>query len=328
MRIAFRDILTARRRIAPFIHRTPLRPAQALGQTSGHEILLKCEHHQHTGAFKLRGATNAVLSLGEDERKRGICTASTGNHGRAIAHAGRLAGAPAIVCMSHLVPANKVKAIEALGAEARIIGRSQDEAQVEVDRLVEEEGLAAIPPFDHPLVIAGQGTLGLEIMEDAPELDAVLVPLSGGGLIAGVALAVKTASPTTRVIGISMERGAAMHESLRAGHPVEVREEESLADSLGGGIGLSNRYTFEMVRDLVDETLTVSEAEIAEGIRHAYFEEAEVLEGAAAVGIAAILAGRFRPAGRTALVLSGRNIDMQAHASLIDASHPALKEGK
>ena len=144
--------------------------------------------------------------------------------------------------MSALVPDNKVGAIEALGAEVRIVGNSQDDAQREVDRLAGE--MTAISPFDDAAVIAGQGTLGLEMMEDAPDLDTVLVPLSGGGLIAGVALAVKTANPDARVIGITMERGAAMAASLAAGHPVEVTEEPTLADSLGGGIGLDNRHTF------------------------------------------------------------------------------------
>lgn len=227
--------------------------------------------------------------------------------------------------MSALVPKNKVLAIEALGAEARIIGRSQDDAQIEVDRLVDEEGMINIPPFDHPATIAGQGTLGLEIMEDAPLLDAVLVPLSGGGLIAGVALAIKTISPQTRVIGVCMERGAAMVACLAAGKPVAVEELETLADSLGGGIGLNNRHTFEMVRDLVDEAIVLTEAEIAAGIVHAYIHERKVLEGAAAVGIAAILAGKFIPKGPTALVLSGKNIDMDAHAQIIAGTYPIIK---
>jgi threonine dehydratase len=201
---------------------------------------------------------------------------------------------------------------------------SQDDAQVEVDRLAAEEGLVDIPPFDRAEVIAGQGTLGLEIIEDAPELDAVLVPLSGGGLIAGVALAIKTLSPKTRVIGVCMERGAAMVACLAAGKPVAVEELETLADSLGGGIGLANRYTFGMVRDLVDETVLLSEREIAEGIVHAYREEREVIEGAAAVGIAAVLAGKFRPAGPTAIVLSGKNIDMGVHAEIVGGTHPVF----
>src|SRR5690606_36986363 len=294
------------------VHRTSLVASAALSGRHGQAILLKNEHQQITGSFKLRGATNTVLSLSEDERRRGVAAASTGNHGRALAHAAEAAGARAVICMSSLVPDNKIEAIRALGAEIRIVGDSQDDAQVEVDRLVAEDGLVEVPPFDRAEVIAGQGTLGLEILEDAPGLEAVLVPLSGGGLIAGVALAVKTISPKTRVIGVCMERGAAMVACLAAGKPVAVEELETLADSLGGGIGLANRYTFSMVRELVDETVLLSEREIAGGIVHAYREEREVIEGAAAVGIAAVLAGKFRPAGPTAIVLSGKNIDRSA----------------
>ncbi len=318
------DVLTARARIAPHIHRTPMIESVTLSARAGQPVFLKCEHQQFTGSFKLRGATNAVLSLSHDERERGVCAASTGNHGRALSHAAKIAGARAIICMSSLVPSNKVEAIEALGAEARIIGKSQNDAQVEVDRLVAEEDMTDVPPFDRAEVIAGQGTLGLEIMEQAPNLEAVLVPLSGGGLIAGVALAVKTLSPKTRVIGVSMERGAAMIASLTAGKPVAVEELATLADSLGGGIGLANKHTFGMVRDLVDETVTLTEREIAQGIAHAYFEEREVLEGAAAVGIAALLAGKFAPRGPTALVLSGKNIAMYGHAQIVAGTHPAL----
>lgn len=322
--VTMSDVLAARRRIAPHVHRTALVASAALSGLCGQTVLLKNEHQQLTGSFKLRGATNAVLSLSEDERARGVTAASTGNHGRALAHAARAAGARAVICMSSLVPSNKIEAIKALGAEARIVGMSQDDAQVEVDRLAAEEGLVDIPPFDRAEVIAGQGTLGLEIIEDAPELDAVLVPLSGGGLIAGVALAIKTLSPKTRVIGVCMERGAAMVACLAAGKPVAVEELETLADSLGGGIGLANRYTFGMVRDLVDETVLLSEREIAQGIVHAYRDEREVIEGAAAVGIAAVLAGKFRPVGPTAIVLSGKNIDMGVHAEIVGGTHPVF----
>jgi threonine dehydratase len=319
MMIPFWRVLEARNRIAGRVLRTPMRSA-ALSRPDA-PILLKCEHHQTTGSFKLRGATNAVLSLTDEQRAAAIAAASTGNHGRAIAHACRAAGARAVICMSRLVPDNKVSAIRALGAEVHIIGDSQDEAQGEVDRLV-ADGMVAVSPFDDPAVIAGQGTLGLEIMEDAPDLDAVLVPLSGGGLISGIALAVKAVNPETRVIGISMERGAAMAASLAAGRPVEVREERTLADSLGGGIGLDNRHTFAMVRDLVDEVILLDEAAIAAGIRHAYEAEGEVIEGAGAVGLGAVIAGRFVPRGPTAVLLSGRNIAPALHRRVVAGETP------
>jgi threonine dehydratase len=230
-------------------------------------------------------------------------------------------GIPAVVCMSSLVPANKVDAIAALDAEIRIVGRSQDEAQVEVNRLVRDEGMNEIPPFDHFDVVAGQGTIGVEIVEDFPEVDTVIVPLSGGGLIAGIARAVKGIDPTIRVVGLSMEHGAAMHASLAAGAPVEVEEIATLADSLGGGIGLDNRYTFALVRDLVDEVLLVSEDEIAAAMAHCYWQEQQIVEGAAAVGVAALLAGKIKaPGANLVVLLSGRNVDMRRFSEIVAIS--------
>jgi len=315
--ITLADVYAARRRIAGRVARTPLVPSPSLSERAGVPVHLKLEQRQVTGSFKLRGATSALLAFPEDARARGVTAASTGNHGRGLAYAAKAAGVRCVVCMSRLVPANKVEGIRALGAEIRVVGRSQDDAQAEVDRLVAEEGLAALPPFDHPDIVAGQGTLGLELVEDLPELASVLVPLSGGGLISGVALAVKAAQPGAEVIGISMARGAAMHASQRAGRPVPVEELPTLADSLGGGIGLDNRWTFGMVRDLVEDIVLLEEAEIAAAIRHAYWREQEVVEGGGAVGIGALLAGKVRPRGPTAVVISGRNIDMGLHHRLV-----------
>jgi threonine dehydratase len=318
--IGLADILRARGRIADLIRRTPLAPSTDLTARCGAPVYLKLESYQTTGSFKLRGATNALLSLSDEERQRGLVTASTGNHGRALAHAAREAGVRAVVCMSGLVPENKIEAVRALGAEVRIVGHSQDDAQEEVDRLVREQGLTAIPPFDLEAVIAGQGTVGLEIVEDAPEAELVLVPLSGGGLAAGVATAIKGRIPHARVVGVSMERGAAMRASLLAGKPVLVEELETLADSLGGGIGLDNRHTFAMCRDLLDDVVLVSEEEIAEGIRHAFTVEGEIVEGAGAVGIAALLSRKAEPKGPVVVLVSGRNIDEARHRNVVRAS--------
>jgi threonine dehydratase len=309
-------IKAAQARIARHVTPTPLVLSASLS-VKGAPVLLKLETRQHTGSFKLRGATNTVLSLGGAGERKGFVTASTGNHGRALAHAAMAQGHRAVVCMSSLVPGNKIDAIRVLGADIRIVGRSQDDAQIEVERLVREEGLTEVPPFDHAVVIAGQGTLGLEIVENMPEVALVLVPLSGGGLASGVAAAVKALRPHARVIGISMERGAAMRASLIAGRPVRVDEQETLADSLGGGIGLDNRFTFAMCRDLLDGVVLLDETEIAAGIRHAFTVEQEVVEGAGAVGIAALLAGKVRPEGPTAVVVSGRNIDLAVHRRIV-----------
>ncbi|RMC31195.1 hydroxyectoine utilization dehydratase EutB [Paracoccus alkanivorans] len=310
------DIAAAAERIRAMVRETPVKPSASLSRLAGGTVWLKCEHKQDTGAFKLRGASNAVARLGD---VAGVTTASTGNHGRALAHAAKQLGIPAIICVSRLVPQNKLAAIEALGAEARVIGTSQDEAFEEAYRLKHDEGFALIPPFDHPDVIAGQGTLGMEILRQIPDTATLAVPLSGGGLLAGVALAAKSLKPDIRIVGISMEKGAAMAASLAAGHPVEVEEVETLADSLGGGIGLQNRLTFPMVRDLMDELILLTEDEIAAGIRHLAIEDGETVEGAAAVGAGAVLAGKLRAGnGPLVLILSGGNIDPARHAEIVE----------
>ena len=311
------DIYRARHRLRGHVLHTPLVHSPSLSEHTGGNVHLKLECRQTTGSFKLRGATNALLSLDDDARKRGVIAVSTGNHGRALAYAAHRLGVRAVICMSKLVPANKVEAIRALGADVHISGSSQDEAEFEVARLVKDEGLTYLPPFDHADIIAGQGTVGLELLDDLPTLDTVLVPLSGGGLLAGVALALKSASKRIRVIGVTMERGCAMHASLAAGKPVQVEELETLADSLGGGIGLDNRYTFRMAQTLVDDTVLVSEEEIAAAIRHAYATEQIVVEGSGAVGIAALLAGRIAAPGTTAVLVSGANIDMALHRRIV-----------
>jgi threonine dehydratase len=315
--VALSDIEAAAARITGKIVRTPLVASPSLSRLCGQSVHLKLETRQPIGAFKLRGAMNAVLALNEDQRRRGLVTASTGNHGRAVAYTARQLGLAATICMSALVPANKVEAIRSLGAQVRIIGRSQDDAQAEVEKLVAERGVVQIPPFDHPDVVAGQGTVGLELIEDLPELALVLVPLSGGGLAGGIAAAVKALRPEVRVVGISMKRGAAMAAAIAAGRPVTVEEEETLADSLGGGIGFANQVTFALCRDLLDEVVLLSEAEIAAGIHHAARQEGEIVEGAGAVGIAALLAGKVRPHGPTAIIVSGCNIDEAVHRRIV-----------
>jgi threonine dehydratase len=326
MMMELRHFEEARAAIRGIACRTPLVEAPSFS-TGGRRVRLKLETAQPTGAFKLRGAVNALSLLSEAEARRGVVCASTGNHGRALAFAANRLGIPVTVCMSGLVPPNKVAAIKTLGAGIRIVGENQDDAQREVDRLVAEEGSIEIPPFDHPGVIAGQGTIGLEILEDAPDIDTVLVPLSGGGLIAGVAAAIKAKAPGVRVIGLSMDRGAAMAASLAARHPVDVVEQPTLADSLGGGIGLANRYTFEMVRELVDKVVLLTEAQIAAAMRALFLSEGWVAEGAGAVGIAPLIEPGLAELGRNvAVVISGRNIDMDLFRAVIDGRLPQAEE--
>jgi len=322
MALTLDRILAARRTIAGIADATPLIPSQHMAQRTGDDFLLKLEIAQPMGAFKLRGAVNAVFNL--PAGTTGVTCCSTGNHGRGVAYAARARGIPAVVCMSRLAPEAKVAGVRALGAEVRIVGDSQDDAQAEAARLVAEEGLTDISPFDDPLVIAGQGTIGLELLEARPDLETILVPLSGGGLAGGIALAAKTLKPGVRVVGISMDRGAAMHASLAAGHPVEVTEVPSLADSLGGGIGRDNRLSFPLCREHLDDVVLVTEEEIYRALQTVYYQDRTVCEGACVVGIAAVQAGKIRPKGPTATIVTGRNLDMGLHADIMQGRDVAL----
>ncbi|WP_172294207.1 hydroxyectoine utilization dehydratase EutB [Pseudoruegeria sp. HB172150] len=322
MEFSLADIFAARQVIRHRADATPFIPSPGMAARTGHEILLKLESLQPIGAFKLRGAMNAIAALPEDAT--GVTCCSTGNHGRGVAYAAAQRGLRAVICMSSLVPQTKIDGIRALGAEVKICGASQDEAQAESLRLVGSEGLVEISPFDDPHVIAGHGTIGLEMVEARPDISAILVPLSGGGLAAGVAVAAKSINPRIRLIGITMDRGAAMHASIAAGHPVEVEEVASLADSLGGGIGMENRLSFPLCRQYLDETILVSEEEIRDAMQVLYFEDRIVAEGASAVGIAAILSGKFTPEGPTATIVTGRNVDMAMFHLIVSGEDIAL----
>jgi threonine dehydratase len=280
---------------------------------------LKLENLQETGSFKLRGAASKLLSLTAEERSRGVVAVSSGNHGRAVARVAADLGVTATICISSRVPPVKVAAMEALGARLVVAGPTQDDADAAARRLV-AEGLTFVHPFDDPLVIAGQGTIALEVLEELPDVGAVIVPLSGGGLIAGIAAVIAEEAPAARVVGVSQDRGPAMYDSLRAGRLVDVVEEDTLADALAGGLGPENRHTFAMCRDLLDDTLLVSEEEIAVAMTALYRHDGQQVEGGGAVGVAALLAGRVRPTGSTVVVISGGNVDPALLSSLVEAS--------
>lgn len=317
--ITLRDIYRARQAIAPIARRTPLVRSQALSELAGTNVYLKLENLQETGSFKIRGAANRILHLTAEQRGRGVSTVSTGNHGRAVACvAGRL-GIPAVICVSSRVPANKIAAIQQLGAEVAIHGDSYDEAEAYSIHLQQERGLVRVEPFDDPYVIAGQGTIGLELLEDLPDIDTVVVPLSGGGLLGGIALTLKTADPAIHIVGVSMERAPVMVHSLRSGRPIEMEELPTLADALAGGIGLENRHTFRLVQDHIDQAVLVSEEEIAAGMAWAIEAQRLVVEGGGAVGIAALLQGRVQGLGKhVAVVASGGNVDLTVMRRVLD----------
>lgn len=317
------DIYQAQYLIRDTIYQTPLLKSLRLSKYTGSEIFIKLEGLQVTGSFKIRGATNRMLNLTREEKTRGVVAVSSGNHGRAVAFVARNFEIPAVVCMSETVPANKVNAIRDLGAEVVIQGKTYDQATEIAMKLQKDRGLTMIHPFDDPYVIAGQGTIGLEIYHELPYVNTVIVPLSGGGLLGGIALALKSINPDIQTIGVSMDKGAVMAESLAAGKVVEITEEPSLADALVGGLGPENHYTFQLNQQYVDKTILVTEGEIAAGMTFALEVEHLVLEGGGAVGIAALLAEKVKDIGeRAVLVLSGSNVGLGSLMEVAQREYP------
>ena len=322
--VTLHDVYKARQIIAPLVLRTPLIHSPQLTELVGSSVYLKTENLQQTGSFKIRGASNKMLNLTEEESARGVITISSGNHGRAVSYIAKRLGIHAVICMSSRVPSNKVEAIKSLGAEVVIHGDSYEEAEIHALQLQEERGLTMIASFDDPLVIAGQGTIGLEVLEDLPEVDTIIAPLSGGSLMSGIALTMKSASPTIRTIGVSMDRAPVMYHSLRAGKPIKMEEEDTIADALVGNIGLNNKYTFRMVQQYVDDVVLVSDEEIAEAMRFALKAHHLVVEGGGAVGIAALLHRRVSRVGRNVVVvLSGSNVSLPLLLTLVSANSSA-----
>jgi threonine dehydratase len=316
--ITIRNVWEARKRIASIVNKTPLIQSFVLSERIGRPVYLKLENVHDIGAFKVRGAANKILSLSEEEKKRGVATFSTGNHGMAVAYVAKMLGMEAVVCISSRVPKAKVDSLKRLNAKIEIYGDSQDDAEERCYELAKEKGLTIIQPFDDPYVIAGQGTIGLEILEEIPNLTDVIVPLSGGGLLSGIGLALKSNDPNIRVTGVSIEHSAVMYESLKAGKPVRLEEKDTLADSLLGGIGLDNQYTFRMVRKYTDDIVLISEEEIAYGMAFMMDKHRMIIEGAAATGVAAILGNKIvHQEGAVAVIISGHNVDLSVLLPLI-----------
>ncbi|MFO8036857.1 MAG: hydroxyectoine utilization dehydratase EutB [Anaerolineales bacterium] len=310
-KITLKDIYKARKCISPYVRKTPLAASHQLSKITGSAVTLKLENLQETGAFKLRGATNRLLNLSEERLSRGVITVSSGNHGRAVSHIAHQLGVRAVVCISEFVPSNKIRAIRDIGGEVEIAGKTYDETLAHAVSLQEDQGLTMIESFDDPFVISGQGTIGVELLEELPEIDTVIVPLSGGSLFSGIAVALKSADPGIRMVGVSMERGPAMVKSLQAGRVVDIEEEPTLADGLVGGIGKDNQYTFDLVRNTIDEAVLVSEEEISGAMAFALREHQLVVEGAGAVGMAALLADKVGSLGEhVSVIISGGNVEI------------------
>jgi threonine dehydratase len=324
--IALEQIEAAREKLRDIIITTPLLPSASLSDDIGARAFVKAENAQRAGSFKLRGAYTKMTSLSPEELQRGIIAHSAGNHAQGVALAARLVGAPVTVVMPEYAPLAKVVATKRFGANVILHGQSFDDAGAYAQQLREEHGLTYVHAFDDPLVVAGQGTLGLEIFEALPDVGTIVVPIGGGGLIGGVASVARALKPDTRIIGVQAEGCPSIRMSLEAGMPVVVPEARTIADGIAvkkpGGV------TLPLIRDLVDDVVTVDDDEIARAIVYALQTLRQVSEGAGAVGIAALLTGKIKPRDgeKICLVLSGGNIDPNFLARVIE--QVLVKQGR
>lgn len=307
------DLEAARETVSRVAEITPMQTSRFLTDLLGQQIYLKCENLQRTGSYKIRGAYNRLSKLSAEERARGVVAASAGNHAQGVALAARELGIGATIFMPVGVPLPKLQATRNYGAEVVLTGTVFGEVLAAAQAYADETGAVFIPPYDHIDVITGQGTLGLEIYDEVPELDTVVVPIGGGGLIAGVAAAVRQRAAqegrTVRVIGVQAANSAAYPVSLEAGEPTTVQTSPTIADGIA--VARPGTLNFDLIRDTVDEVVTVSEDDIARALVVLLERAKLVVEPAGAVGVAAILAGKIRSHGNTALILSGGNIDPQ-----------------
>jgi threonine dehydratase len=316
--VTLADVQAARARIADHIYVSPCARSETLSRMSGTHAFLKLENLQMTGAYKERGALNKLLALSPPERAKGLIAASAGNHAQAVAyHAGRLRVAATIV-MPEATPLLKIANTKGHGARVVLHGASYDEAYAEARRLEQVEGLTFVHPFDDPAVIAGQGTVALELLEQVPDLEAVVVPVGGGGLISGMAAALKAQRPGVKVVGVETEVLPCMLASIEEGRLVTVEPATTIADGIA--VKRAGELTFQHVRELVDEIVTVSEEEIASAILYLLEREKTVVEGAGAVGVAALLNHKIRglEGKRVVAIVSGGNIDVNVVARVIE----------
>jgi threonine dehydratase len=305
------EVRAAAERIAGRVRTTPVERSRSPLGGSGGSVWLKLENQQLTGSFKLRGATNKILSLNDEERRRGVVAASSGNHGAAVARAAADAGCPALVLVPETVASSKLQAIRSWGVEVRKHGEDALLTEFEARRHAADEGMTYISPYNDPAVIAGQGTVGAELATQLPRLDAVFVALGGGGLISGVGGYLKAGWPDLRVVACSPERSAVMHASLEAGRIVEMQSRPTLSDGTAGGVE-PGAITFGLCREIVDESVLVTEQQIRDAVRLVVGRHHTLIEGAAGVAVAGYLANRERFAGRdVAIVLCGANIDTE-----------------
>jgi threonine dehydratase len=320
-RPTFQDVLQARRIIAPYLPRTPLLPSLALSQRLGLQLYLKYENHQPIGAFKVRGGLNLMASLSPGERARGVITASTGNHGQSIAYAARTFGSRAVILMPEVSNPDKVEAMAHLGAEIIFHGRDFEEARLRAEQIAQDQGLYYVHPANEPLLIAGVGTIGLEILEDLPEVQTIIVPIGAGSSICGTSIVAKAINPSIRIIGVQAEQAPSVYLSWKAQRVVATASCETFAE------GLATRTAFELplsiMRDLVDEIVLVSEAELKEAILALLDKTHTVAEGAGAASTAAAIKLKGALQGqRVACVISGGNLPLAALQTMLAEIRP------
>lgn len=311
------SILAARQRLAPYIRTTPNEHSLVLSQRYGCEVWLKSEHLQHSGSFKARGALHKLLSLTPAERARGVIAASSGNHGAGIAWAGHTLGMKALVFVPEQASSAKIDMIRRYGAEVQKYGTDGLDTEIYARQVASERGSTYVSPYNDPQVVLGQGTVGVELYEQMPSIDAVIIAVGGGGLIGGTAAYLKSRLPNVRIIGSLPERSPIMAVSVRAGHVVEMPSEPTLSDGTAGGVE-SDAITFELCQTLVDDWTLVSEEEIARAMREFIVDHHQLIEGSAAVPIAALSrqAGELR-GQRVALVLCGGNVSIETLRKVI-----------
>ena len=314
---SFADVEAAARRLSGVAHRTPLVTSRALDELLGAHVTLKAEGLQRMGAFKFRGAYNAIYQLTADERRRGVVTASSGNHAQAVALAASLLGASATILMPSDAPASKRAATEGYGATVIEFDRYRDDRDVLLDELAGELGASIVHPYDDPRVIAGAATCALELAQDAEPLATVVVPVGGGGLLSGSAISLRSVSSATRIVGVEPEASPDMHRSLQVGRRIAVPISPSIAD--GQLLETPGEITFGVIASLVDDIVTVSDAEIIDAMRLLFERAKLVVEPSGASAFAAVLAGRVRDES-IGVVLSGANVSAERFAELMAVS--------
>ncbi|HDL8153175.1 TPA: threonine/serine dehydratase [Yersinia enterocolitica] len=317
MNTLFDAIKEAHQALRPQVRVTPLEYSPLLSQHSGCEIYLKCEHLQHTGSFKFRGASNKLRLLTDEQRQRGVITASTGNHGQAMALAGKLAGVKATIYAPEQAAAIKLEAIRALGGEVELIPGDALNAELAADSAAQQQGKIYISPYNDRQIIAGQGTCGMEMVEQQPDLDAVFVAVGGGGLISGIATVLKKLSDKTQIIGCWPANATSMYTSLENGKIQEVAEQETLSDGTAGGVE-PGAITFALCQQLIDQKVLVSEQEIKDTMRLIAHTDRWMIEGAAGVALAAALKQAPLWQGKkVAVVLCGKNIVLKKYLGAV-----------